>query len=167
MLDAVMHRVTISNCQSVLPIDSRLLRRAVKTVLDHCSVHDADVSVAVVDDAAIHELNRRHLDHDYPTDVLSFSLGGPSPVEAEIVVSAETAVREAARFGWEPQAELMLYVTHGVLHACGHDDHTPRAKAAMRRAERAVLQKFDLSPQYGVQRGGPAAMRPRSRRTLE
>jgi probable rRNA maturation factor len=163
-----MHRVSVSDCQSALSIDVGRIRQVVQAALRHCGIEQAEVSVAVVDDAAIHELNRRHLQHDYPTDVLSFALSpAHDPLEAEIIVSSQTAAREAARFGWEPEAELLLYVTHGVLHACGHDDHTPRAKAAMRRAERAVLQKFDLSPQYGVHRGGPAATRTRSRRTTE
>lgn len=163
-----MHRVSISNCQSALTIEPGRMRQVVQATLRHCGIEQAEVSVAVVDDAAIHELNRRHLQHDYPTDVLSFALSpSPDPLEAEIIVSSETALREAVRFGWAPEAELLLYVTHGVLHACGHDDHTPRAKAAMRRAERAVLQSFQLSPQYGVQRGGSAARRTRSRRTTE
>jgi len=109
----------------------------------------AEVSVAVVDDARIHELNRRYLNHDYATDVLSFVLDErPGHVEGEVIVSVDTAVRSAERFGWEPCDELLLYVVHGTLHLTGHDDHDPAALATMREAERQYLAKFDVAPRY-------------------
>lgn len=144
-----MPRVTIANQQSAVPVNADLVRQVVEAALDHGAVSDAEISVAIVDDDAIHRLNRRHLQHDYPTDVLSFTLSEPSEaLEAEIIVSGDTALREAARFGWSAEQELLLYVVHGVLHACGHDDHSPRKQAAMREAERAVLQNFGWTPQY-------------------
>ncbi len=163
-----MHRVSVSDCQSALSIDASRIRRVVKAALRHCQVEQADISIAIVDDESIHQLNRRHLQHDYPTDVLSFAMSAaPDPLEAEVVVSSETAIREAGRFGWDADAELLLYVTHGVLHACGHDDHSAQDRAAMRRAECEVLQNFGLSPKYDDGRVGPMATRSPSRRMME
>jgi probable rRNA maturation factor len=157
-----MRTVTICDRQSAVPLDARQLRAIVEAVLDHSGVSDAAISVVLVDDPTIHELNRRHLAHDYPTDVLSFVLSEPpAPLEAEIIVSTDTALREAERFAWDTPAEVCLYVVHGVLHACGHDDHSPRRKADMRRAERAVLKMFGLTPQYAARRA--AASRGRRR----
>jgi probable rRNA maturation factor len=161
-----MRTVTICDRQSAAPVDSQQLRTIAEAVLDHSGISDAAITIVLVDDPAIHELNRRHLAHDYPTDVLSFVLSDSgAPLEAEIIVSTDTAIREADRFGWDALSEVCLYVVHGVLHACGHDDHAPRRKAAMRRAERAVLKKFGLTPQYAARRAAASRGRRRPLRT--
>jgi probable rRNA maturation factor len=122
----------------------------------------AEVSVAIVDDPAIHTLNRQFLDHDEPTDVLSFSLhdeksGGSTEgqIDGEIVLSAETARRRAAEFHWSPRDEVVLYLVHGLLHLAGHDDQTPEDRTAMRTREQTVLAHWGLSPRYDED--GPAS----------
>ncbi|MFO0950358.1 MAG: rRNA maturation RNase YbeY [Isosphaeraceae bacterium] len=94
-----------------------------------------------MDDANIREINRRHLDHDFATDVISFGLSDPADPElsGELVVSTETAVRTALAAGVAPRDELTLYVVHGLLHLCGHDDTTDEARRVMRRREGEVL----------------------------
>jgi probable rRNA maturation factor len=107
------------------------------------------VSIAVVDNAEIHALNRRHLQHDYPTDVLSFLLEETGErLEGEIVASAQTAAAQAARYGWSAEDELLLYVIHGALHLVGYDDQTPEAQERMRRRESQLLAHFGLTPRY-------------------
>lgn len=106
------------------------------------------LSVVLTDDATIHDLNRRFLGHDHPTDVLTFPLedeadGGTTPGEgpaAEIVLSVETAVREARARGIEPELEVALYAVHGVLHVLGFDDHEEAAAREMHRETAAVLE---------------------------
>lgn len=106
---------------------------------------DGDVSVAVVDDPEMHELNRRHLDHDYPTDVLSFVFErNPPSIVGEIVVSAETAKRESRQYGWSPQNELVLYLVHGALHLIGYDDKSPADRQEMRQREAYWLEQLGL-----------------------
>ena len=77
-----------------------------------------------------------------PTDVLAFPLplppGAPADAPAgEVVLSVETAVREARARGLRPRGEVLLYAVHGILHLCGEDDHDP-AKA--RRMDRRTLR---------------------------
>ena len=104
------------------------------------------VSVAVVDDPAIHRLNREFLQHDYPTDVLSFLLEREGDqLEGEVIVSSDTAVRSAAQYGWTPENELLLYVIHGTLHLVGYDDLQPELLAEMRRHEQHYLGHFGLA----------------------
>ncbi len=67
-------------------------------------------------------------------------------LEGELIVSTETALREAAAHGWSPQDELLLYVVHGLLHLCGYDDLTDEARPAMRVREREVLAGWRLVP---------------------
>lgn len=142
--------VDITDQQSALKLSRPRLRQVVQRTLLHERLAEAEISLAFVGDAAMHLLNRRHLDHDYPTDVLSFLLSSPgaSPLEGEIVISTETAIRQAEEFGWSPADEVTLYVVHGLLHLCGYDDHVPQDREAMRRRERDILQIWGLTPHY-------------------
>jgi len=129
-----------------VPADPRL-PEAVRRVLAEADIRTAEISLAVVGDAAMHELNRRYLAHDYPTDVLSFVLefdADARRLEGEIIVSYEYAAREAPRYGWSGADELLLYVIHGALHLVGYDDLDPDSRAVMRAAEARHLAHFGL-----------------------
>ena len=118
-------RVQLTNEQDALPIDEERLRGEIEA-LARGAEYSGDLSVALVTDAVIHELNRHFLGHDYATDVLAFPLGDEEgPAEGEIVVSAERAVAEAGERGVEPFAELVFYIAHGILHLAGYEDHEP------------------------------------------
>ena len=135
-------------CPSAV-VDAMRLRRAVKSILNDAGIASGEVSIAVVDDARMHELNRRYLAHDYPTDVLSFVLARDGDrLDGQIVVSADYAAREAARYGWNADDELLLYTIHGALHLVGYDDLSPESKRQMRQQERAYLGQFGLTPRY-------------------
>jgi probable rRNA maturation factor len=141
--------VEIANRQELRPVDEARLSEAVHAVFVGENVQRANVSLVFVDDAAIHELNRRFLNHDEPTDVLSFVLEqGTGFVEGEIIVSVETAQQAAQRFGWNADDELLLYVIHGALHLVGYDDQSAADQTAMRERERLYLQPFGLNPRY-------------------
>jgi probable rRNA maturation factor len=132
-------------------VDEARLRKAVRLVLQDAGIASAEISIAIVTDARMHELNRQYLQHEYPTDVLSFVLDqdpAAKSLDGEIIVSSDYATREAVRYGWTTDDELLLYVIHGSLHLVGHDDATPEGKQAMRDAERRHLQKFGLQPRY-------------------
>jgi len=129
------------------PIDEARLIAGVRAVLQSAGVTSCEVSLTVVNNARMHDLNRRHLDHDYPTDVLSFLLGFDGQrLDGEIIVSADYAADEAVRYGWSAADELLLYAVHGALHLVGYDDTTPEAAARMRRQERVILDTFGLIP---------------------
>jgi probable rRNA maturation factor len=126
-------------------VDPRRIEAAVLAALAESPYSQGAVSVAVVDDAAIHRLNRQFLDHDWPTDVLTFPLvDDPPRLEGEIVVSLETAAAAAAEAGWSCDDELVLYVVHGALHLAGFDDQRPSDEAAMRRREAGVVDRLGV-----------------------
>ncbi|MDI6869965.1 MAG: rRNA maturation RNase YbeY [Bacillota bacterium] len=110
----------------------------------------AEVSVALVDDLQIHELNRRYRKVNRPTDVLSFP-GGEAPALDEapallgdVVVSLETAWRQAAEFGHSPEREVGYLVAHGLLHLLGFDHEQEEERATMRRLEEEALARAAL-----------------------
>lgn len=142
-----MISIAIADEQALLKPDSRRQRRAIRQILKDAGHTDAVISLAIVDDRTIHDLNRRFLQHDCPTDVISFALSeGTAGFEGEIVVSADTAERTARQLGWNAADELLLYVIHGALHLAGYDDLEPQYAEEMRRQERHYLSLFGLEP---------------------
>ena len=106
------------------------------------------LSIAVVDDGTMAELHRRYMADATPTDVLTFDLRDDveaAQIEGEIVVSADTACRQALRRHIEPDQELLRYVIHGVLHLRGMNDDTAAGRQRMRRAETRVLNEIALA----------------------
>lgn len=138
--------VEISDTQGHLRVDRSKLVDLARRTLRHEGRSRASLSIAIVDDAAIHAINRRHLDHDWPTDVITFPLSEPDDPElaAELVISAEMARKTAEKHGVDPWNELALYLVHGLLHLCGQDDQTEAERAVMRRREAVVLAALDL-----------------------
>ncbi|MCA1685241.1 MAG: rRNA maturation RNase YbeY [Planctomycetia bacterium] len=148
--------VEVSDTQSHLRIEPEALSRLVRGALRAEGVGLASISVAVVDDATIRAINRRHLDHDWPTDVISFGLSEPGDgggLSGELVVSAETAAATARRAGVSPWDELALYLVHGLLHLCGHDDSDDGGRDAMRRREGEILARLGLSNTFPAATG--------------
>lgn len=137
------HRFPISCPQKLVTIDRAQIRAAAQAVLHGEGVRSAEISLAFVDNPTIHRINRQFLDHDEPTDVISFPLGD-NPLSGELVIGVEVARAEATARGHDVQAELTLYVIHGLLHLCGYDDHRAADRQAMRRRERHYLGLLGL-----------------------
>jgi len=119
------------------------LEAAVRRALEAIDL-SAGLSLVLVDDAEIRGLNARFLDHDWATDVLAFPYDdappdAPDRIVGEVVVSVETAAREAAVRGLPLSRELLLYVVHGCLHLQGMEDATDEGRAAMAAAAERVL----------------------------
>jgi probable rRNA maturation factor len=137
-------KIAIASPQEIVPIDRKRLRETVRAVLEGEGIEDAEVSLAFVDNDTIHKLNKRYLDHDEPTDVLSFPLSEANArtLAGELVIGVEVAQAQAAERKHDVQAELGLYVIHGLLHLCGFDDKSEQAMAEMRLRERHYLKQL-------------------------
>lgn len=145
-----------------------LLREAVEEVLRRHRSPAARISVVLVDDTDMTRLNRQHLNRNESTDVLSFDLrDGFSAahhhqstadqeaadiegvaVDGEIILSVDTAAREARERGHACEAELALYAVHGTLHLLGYDDDQEDSAAAMHEVEDEVLAAIGVGPVY-------------------
>jgi probable rRNA maturation factor len=144
--------IEISDTQSRLRIDRGLLAPLARRVLAGEGIERASVSLALVDNATIHALNRRHLGHDWPTDVITFRLSdeGDPVLSGELIVSAEMAATTARESGADPWAELSLYVVHGLLHLCGYDDQSAEDTGRMRRRESEILAGEGLTNTFAL-----------------
>lgn len=133
------HSETVRNC------DVRRMKKAISSIAADYGWTHGDISVAMMNDMEIRGLNKKHLSHDYATDVISFDLSsGDDFLEGEIIASIETADREANEHGWQGDDELLLYVIHGMLHIIGLRDKKTKETQVMRDAERHYLQQFNL-----------------------
>jgi len=122
-----------------------IVQKAVTVAAQALGFSSGRLGVMITDDETIHEINLRHLDHDYPTDVISFTYDRTkTTVEGELVVSLCTARRSAIEIGWDWRNELLLYVVHGTLHICGLEDTSPAERAEMRSQEQAVLERLGI-----------------------
>lgn len=128
------------------PLDYPALKAAARAVLEGEGIRAAKIGLAFVNNAHIHRLNRQFLNHDEPTDVITFPYTDPKAkkLEGEVVIGYEVAAEYAADRGHAVEHELLLYVIHGCLHLCGYDDTTTKAERLMRRKEREYLKKIGL-----------------------
>lgn len=131
--------VTITDEQSRISIDGDDVVSLVEHVLADASTVGR-VGILFVDDDAISDFHQRFLGIDGPTDVITFPMEeapsdrstppSPGAIEGEIVISTETALRQAPLYERDPREETLLYVVHGLLHLLGEDD---RQEAGARR----------------------------------
>lgn len=151
--------VLISNLQDRVEaagLEGLVLRAARAAASSRALPPGAELSVCLVDDAHIQELNRRYRGKDCPTDVLSFpqwewqgepreATGDPAvTLLGDVVISLETAARQAEEFGHSLQREVAFLVVHGVLHLLGHEHETAAGEERMRALEEEVLQALNL-----------------------
>lgn len=115
----------------------KLLEIANKTLVGE-GIKKAQISIIILDDNEIRELNNRFLKHDYPTDVLSFDLGNEEQ-EGELYIGIDTASLNAKEYKVSLRNELMRVVCHGILHLAGYDDQSNDERREMTERENYYL----------------------------
>jgi probable rRNA maturation factor len=140
-------------------VDVRGLERAAETLLVAIGERGASVALSLVGDAAIRRMNREYRGKDRPTDVLSFPLaearqgapGAPAVPErllGDVVISVDTAQRQAAGYDASLDDELRRLLIHGVLHLVGHDHEKAAERARMQAEERRLAAAIGLAWPY-------------------
>lgn len=153
-------KVYIKNNQNKIkiPVGMRMLiKRCCQAVLEYESFQDdAEVSVSFVDNAEIRKLNRIYRDKDKSTDVLSFPLGDDGKYDVnnetgayllgDVVISMETAVKQAYIYGHSLEREIGFLTVHSMLHLLGYDHETsPLDAANMSEKQELILEKLGIS----------------------
>lgn len=142
--------ITIENRQNVGVDTARLSVRLAEAIRAEAPA-GGELIITLVDDVEMQRINCEFLDHDWPTDVVSFSYveetdSASCCIDGELVVSVDTAQRQAHLQGWSLDDELVLYCVHGFLHLCGYDDLTDDARVQMRQRECELLGRIGLVP---------------------
>jgi probable rRNA maturation factor len=152
-----MAEVVVQIAKNFKDIDVCLpkLEKLVKAVCNRFTRNEVrdtryEIGIAIVGDAEIRKLNKQFLNRKYAADCLSFDLSDDDTEEGaksfELVVNAEMAVKEADLRGHSSEAELALYITHGLLHNIGFDDSESEQARKMHHTEDEILQQFG----YGI-----------------
>ncbi len=124
------------------------LTRVSEQVLAAFGLDEAELSVVLCDDAFIHPLNRDYRQKDKPTDVLSFSqregeeADEDDPVLGDVVISVETARRQAEERGHPLEHELRVLLVHGICHLLGYDHEEDEEAEEMEALERDLLSEL-------------------------
>lgn len=153
-------KVMIRNNQKLvkLPVGLRLLvRKCCQAVLvTEQFEHDAEVSVSFVDNKEIRQLNKLYRNKDKSTDVLSFPLGENDVYDVnnetgayllgDVVISIETAIKQAQMYNHTLEREVGFLTVHSMLHLLGYDhETTPIDAAIMREKEEQVLEYLGIT----------------------
>ena len=155
--------ISLENDQDIIVIPERLeqlLSDGLNAVAKlHGLGEQEEVDITIVTDDEIHTLNRDYRNVDRATDVLSFALdedggepelvGGPEVhLLGDIIISAETAARQAEEFGHGLERETVYLAVHGLLHLLGYDHMQEEDKAIMRAKEEEALREIKLSEEF-------------------
>lgn len=113
-----------------------------------------EVSITLVDDDYIHELNYNYLGRDYATDVLAFNLNGDhedreeialeEEILGDVIISVERAQEQSELYGHSFEREVAFLAVHGILHLLGYDHETKDKEEEMKEKQELVLREFNL-----------------------
>jgi probable rRNA maturation factor len=132
------------------------IKKMVKAVCNRFGRHEQaetryEINIVIVGDDEIRKFNRNFLNNEAPTDCISFDLSEDDEEGLktfELIINGEMAVRQANLRGHSSQAELALYITHGLLHNLGFDDFTKSQARKMHETEDEILQELGYGPVY-------------------
>jgi len=132
-------KIGIKNLQKKLTIKPGKIKELILNILK-CEKKGGSgyINICFTDDALIKKFNAKFRQNDSSTDVLAFDLNDDrigKILLADIMISTDTAVNNAVKFNTNPEYELMLYVTHGILHILGYGDSDKAQKNQMRKKE--------------------------------
>jgi probable rRNA maturation factor len=140
-------KLWIANRQKRQKIELRMVRKIARETLNALGSPDAELSLSFVDDKEITQLNQQYLLRDRPTDVLAFPMreGSFSEINphllGDVVISLETAHRQAADKKHTLAEEVCLLLIHGILHLLGYNHETPGCDAkTMRKKEKELFR---------------------------
>ncbi|MDO8603352.1 MAG: rRNA maturation RNase YbeY [Candidatus Omnitrophota bacterium] len=139
-------KLDIQNLQNIAKIDKSKIIECARRVLNALGESEAELSLVLVNDMYIRNLNWKYRRNDSATDVLAFpmrdSRGLSGVVLGDVVISVETARKEAKKRKKDLQDELDLYFVHGILHLLGYDDEKPRARKKMKDKEKELMENL-------------------------
>jgi probable rRNA maturation factor len=135
--------IDIRNGARLSPSTVRTLRARLLRVLRAAGVAERALSVSLTDDRELRALNKKFANEDHATDVLSFEQA--APLLGDVVISVETAARQAKAAKHSLLAELFHLATHGVVHLLGYD-HATNAEERVMFAYEAKLRARATAP---------------------
>ena len=136
-------KIQIKNLQKALKIRRTSLKAIVQEIAHFLDLdRESTLSLVIVDDARIRDINNRYFHKNQPTDVICFNLKDkfdPCATFGEIIISTQAAIENSKLFSTKIQDEFTLYLIHGLLHLVGFKDKTTLQKKKMQKKEKIIL----------------------------
>ena len=139
-------KIQIENRQSLYKIDKRKIRGTVSGIFKILNCTNKEISIVLTDDETIKRMNHQYLGRNKPTNVISFSMQEgefahlAENILGDVVISADTAAREAAESGVDGYQRLIFLLLHGILHLAGYDHE----RSGEEEAKRMMLKEAKL-----------------------
>jgi rRNA maturation RNase YbeY len=130
--------ISVFNVSSFKYLPKKRILEAVRAVFEANKIKSGNLNLIICNDDFIHDLNKRYLEHDYPTDVITFIIED-NPLDAEIYISADTAFKQSADYNVTLKNEILRLSIHGALHIAGLNDSTDEERANMQLEEDKFL----------------------------
>ena len=144
--------LTVANRQRARKINLPLFREIATSLMAELAGPEASLEINLVSPAQMAKVNQAFLQHEGPTDVITFDYREArpdAPLHGELFICPAVAVSQAREFGTDWRSELVRYAIHGLLHLLGHDDLEPVARRKMKLVEvrwlRLISRRFALS----------------------
>ncbi|MCX8063489.1 MAG: rRNA maturation RNase YbeY [Anaerolineales bacterium] len=124
-------------------IDKTILKKIINQLIEKIEKSFGSIEICFLSDNQLHELNKKHLNHDTLTDILTFTYNNTEPYSLEILISYERAYENSKKFKVPYQSEIIRLIAHGLLHSIGYNDKTKAQKLKMRKAENDLLKSVN------------------------
>lgn len=139
--------ILLKNQQKVISLNQKRIKKAAEHILGYLGIADHELSILLLDNKGITDLNKKYLGRNRPTNVISFSLnegeyGDLNPtILGDVVISVEKAHEQAEIKGTSLEGEIIFLLIHGILHLLGYDHEKKKAEQKkMENKEKEVLQ---------------------------
>jgi rRNA maturation RNase YbeY len=139
-----MITVTVHRAAKGFRVPERTVTALIKGVCKREGISNARFSVVIVGDDAMKKIHQKFLRHNTVTDIITFSLEAEN-IDSEIYINLPQAKRQARQYGVTVSNELHRLIVHGVLHAAGYDDTSPRLQKKMFAVQERYIREIILS----------------------
>ncbi|NMB83060.1 MAG: rRNA maturation RNase YbeY [Ignavibacteria bacterium] len=127
-----------------IKINKKSVHDVVSRIIKSLDLEIFSLDINFVTEETITEINKRYLNHNYATDIISFNYSFESNnLDGEILICNAVALSNAARFNTTYEQELRRLIIHGILHLIGYDDSTDAQRKLMRAKENKILLKLN------------------------
>lgn len=104
------------------------------------------LSISIIASSELRQLNKKHLKHDYKTDVITFNYSNvKNNIDGEILISFEDAMLNSKKYKVKYGEEILRLIVHGILHLAGYEDNNKKNKAKMKSMENKLINKYNFT----------------------
>ena len=129
---------------STFELDQDFCGRQIKKLINEEKKETGDISVIFCSDGYLLEMNKKHLNHDYFTDIITFNYVEDDVISGDLFISADRIRENAGKFNVTFLEELYRVILHGILHLVGYNDKTSEEKKVIKDKENYYLGKIEF-----------------------